>query len=213
MRCCVITFHHHGNTHHMTITLPTDRPFVSFEKISRANKSFGCVITEKIDGTNAQIVIEQGAIVAVGSRSRWIAPGKATDNFGFAGWVQEHEQELLGLGDGTHFGEWYGLGIQRGYGLREKRFALFNTGRWSAPDSRPACCDCVPVLFAGEFSRERVHVVMNDLLAHGSYIAPFMNPEGVVIYLPGPRTLLKETYDNPDGKWVANQNADLAVAA
>ncbi|TPI12976.1 hypothetical protein FJW06_14995 [Mesorhizobium sp. B4-1-3] len=60
-----------------------DRPVVDFGKISRANKSFGYVITEKLDGTNSQVVIEDGKIIGVGSRSRWIAPGKATDNLGF----------------------------------------------------------------------------------------------------------------------------------
>lgn len=185
----------------MTVTIP-DRPFESFQKISRANKSFGCVITEKIDGTNAQILIEGGEIVGVGSRNRWLAPGKGTDNFGFAAWVSDHESELLSLGDGHHFGEWYGLGIQRGYGLTERRFSLFNTGRWSGMDARPACCDCVPVLYAGEFNRSAVGEVMWALKSVGSVAVPgFMNPEGCVIYLPGSRTLLKETFNSPNGKW------------
>lgn len=187
----------------MSITIPT-RPFAAFDKISRANKSYGCIITEKIDGTNAQIVIEDGVIVGVGSRSRWISPGKDTDNFGFAGWVQDHEEELLGLGDGAHFGEWYGLGIQRGYGLAEKRFALFNASRWST--ERPACCDVVPIVYTGEFGREVVRDEMNSLRINGSLMVPgFMDPEGVVIYLPGPRMLLKETYDAPNGKWAEQE--------
>jgi hypothetical protein len=181
------------------ITIP-DRQFVSFDKIVRANKSYGCVITEKIDGTNAQIVIENEKIVGVGSRSRWIAPGKENDNFGFAGWVQENEADLLSLGDGSHFGEWYGLGIQRGYGLTEKRFALFNATRWKA--DRPACCGVVPIIYSGEFSREVVRDEMYSLRINGSVaVEGFMDPEGIVIYLPGSRTLLKETYDTPNGKW------------
>lgn len=194
----------------MEITIP-DRKFDAFQKIGRANKSFGCVITEKIDGTNAQIVIENGVIVGVGSRSRWIAPGKSTDNFGFAAWVQSNYEALLGLGDGAHFGEWFGSGIQRGYGLSEKRFALFNTGRWSDAATRPACCDVVPVLYSGEFSREVVREQMNHLKDYGSVMVQgFRDPEGIVIYLPGSRMLLKETYDFPDGKWVA-ANDDVAV--
>lgn len=198
----------------MPITIP-DRPFVSFEKISRANKSFGCVITEKIDGTNAQIVIEDGKIVGVGSRSRWISPGKMTDNFGFAGWVERNEEELLKLGDGTHFGEWYGNSIQRAYGLSDKRFALFNSGRWSDPSVRPACTECVPVLYAGEFSRQVVHQIMRELAAEGSRHVPgFMKPEGIVIYIPGSRSLLKETFEHSDGKWKsANENAAAVAAA
>lgn len=198
----------------MNIEIP-NRPFESFQKISRANKSFGCVITEKLDGTNAQIFIEDGAIVGVGSRSRWIKPGKATDNFGFAGWVQDNAEALLGLGDGTHFGEWYGAGIQRTYGLSEKRFALFNTGRWSDAALRPACCEVVAVLGAGEFSRQAVAMIMEGLRVNGSVMVPgFMNPEGLVAYLSGSRMLLKETFDFPEGKWLpANDDAKVEVAA
>lgn len=189
----------------MTITIP-EREFETFQKISRANKSYGCVITEKVDGSNGQIVIEDNKIVGVGSRERWIAPGKSTDNFGFAAWVEAHEQELIEkLGDGAHFGEWYGSGIQRKYGRSggDKRFALFNSGRWSHPDVRPSCCECVPVLYAGEFSKEIVSEVMQKLANEGSKMVPgFMNPEGIVIYLPGPRTLLKETFEHSNGKWV-----------
>lgn len=184
----------------MSITIP-EIPFESFQKIVRANKSYGCVITEKLDGTNAQIVIENGQIVGVGSRSRWIAPGKDTDNYGFAGWVERNLDDILTLGDGTHFGEWYGNGIQRNYGLSEKRFALFNVGRWKDQE-KPSCCDLVPVLYEGEFSRTVVNEVMAELAQTGSKAAPgFPRPEGIIIFLPGPRVLLKETFDAPNGKW------------
>ena len=122
----------------------TDLPeFVPFPKIPRLFRPF--VVTEKIDGTNASIhVLEDGQVLAA-SRTRWITP--EADNFGFARWVHEHEEELrVGLGIGSHFGEWWGSGIQRGYGLKEKRFSLFNTARWSDPAVRPACCHVVPVL-------------------------------------------------------------------
>ncbi|RWX70460.1 hypothetical protein EN780_03435 [Mesorhizobium sp. M4B.F.Ca.ET.089.01.1.1] len=189
----------------MSVSIP-ERPFVDFGKISRANKSFGCVITEKLDGTNSQVVIEAGKIVGVGSRNRWIAPGKLTDNYGFAGWVERNEEEILKLGDGQHFGEWFGAGIQCAYGLKgdDKRWALFNTGRWSNPEERPSCVDCVPVLYAGEFSRQVVSEVMQRLAEEGSRMVPgFMKPEGIVIYLPGSRTLLKETFEHSNGKWLS----------
>lgn len=199
----------------MTITIP-EREFVSFQKIARAKKSFGCVITEKLDGTNAQILIEDGKIVGVGSRSRWIAPGKLTDNYGFARWVEANEEELLKLGEGTHFGEWYGAGIQRAYGRtgNDKRFALFNTSRWSGED-RPACCEVMTVLYAGEFSRDAVHAQMRRLAEEGSAHVPgFMKPEGIVVYLPGPTMLLKDTFEHSDGKWKAdNTNQAAEVAA
>jgi hypothetical protein len=185
----------------MKINIP-DRAFDSFQKITRANKSYGCVITEKLDGTNAQILIEDGVIVGVGSRSRWISPEKGSDNYGFAGWVERNYDDLLKLGEGTHFGEWYGHGIQRGYGLTEKRFALFNVSRWAITEDRPECCSVVPTLYEGEFSRDVVREVMNDLQMGGSRASPgFSRPEGIIIYLPGPRILLKETFDSPQGKW------------
>lgn len=188
----------------MPINIP-DRPFESFQKISRAKQGFGCVITEKLDGTNGQIVIENGAIVGVGSRNRWIKPGKESDNYGFARFVEENEEEIVAkLGDGEHFGEWWGSGIQRGYGLKngEKRFSLFNSSRWSAAEYRPSCMGVVPVLYAGEFSRAAINGVMRELSVSGSIAAPgFMKPEGIVIYVPGSKTLFKETFEFSEGKW------------
>ncbi|OWZ90434.1 hypothetical protein B9J07_28005 [Sinorhizobium sp. LM21] len=203
----------------MTITIP-EREFESFQKISRAKQGFGCVITEKLDGSNGQILIEDGKIVGVGSRQRWIKPGKITDNYGFARYVEENEEEIVAkLGDGQHFGEWWGSGIQRAYGLTgsDKRFSLFNTGRWSDAAVRPSCMSAVPVLYAGEFTRAAVEQVMRELAEGGSRAAPgFMRPEGIIIYLPGPRILLKETYEHSDGKWKSapvNDNAATEVAA
>ncbi len=173
-------------------------PFIGFPKIGRY--ASGCVITEKVDGTNAQIVIRDGKIAAVGSRTRWLSPGKETDNFGFAGWVAANADELMKLGDGQHFGEWYGNGIQRTYGLAQKRFALFNTSRWS--HERPSCCDIVPVLYTGPLTQDAVDDAMLKLSYQGSHLVPgFMNPEGIVIYTG--RTLLKKTFDNDGGKWAA----------
>jgi len=82
-------------------------------------------VTEKIDGTNGCIVVTAHGVFAQ-SRKRLITPQQ--DNFGFAAWVQANEEALYALGPGYHYGEWYGLGIQRGYGLDHRRFALF--GHW-----------------------------------------------------------------------------------
>jgi hypothetical protein len=87
------------------------------------------IVTEKLDGTNAQVHITDDGRIFAGSRNRWITPD--ADNFGFARWVAEHEEELRALGPGSHYGEWWGSGIQRRYGLDEKRFSLFNVGRWT----------------------------------------------------------------------------------
>ena len=116
--------------------------FQEFPKIARLNREV--VVTEKIDGTNASVYIgepgaggEHGAFL-VGSRTRWITP--EADNHGFARWAYDHEEELRTLGPGYHYGEWWGSGIQRGYGLEkgEKRFSLFNVARWG--DERSAVC-------------------------------------------------------------------------
>jgi len=170
------------------IALPEFRKFASIPRLLR-----DMIVTEKIDGTNAQVcVLEDGRVLA-GSRNRWITP--EDDNYGFARWVKEHEDELReGLGVGQHFGEWWGQGIQRGYGLTEKRFSLFNVGRWYDRDSRtgefaaerrpcPACCFVVPVLWSGPFSTLAVESLMGHLEYHGSKAAyGFMRPEGVVVY-------------------------------
>ncbi len=163
-----------------------DVPFVGFPKIARWRR--GVVVTEKVDGTNAQVhVSDDGLHVSAGSSTRWIDP--ESDNYGFAAWVRENQEELLKLGPGSHFGEWYGAGIQRRYGLPEKRFALFNTGRWgdeslaARGESRPACCGVVPVLWKGNLHEMDLAGILTKLQVEGSVIVPgFMRPEGVVIF-------------------------------
>jgi hypothetical protein len=167
--------------------------FQSFGKIPRLLK-MPMIVTEKIDGTNAQILIsDDGSEILVGSRKRFIKPGD--DNFGFASWVEGNKEALLALGPGRHFGEWWGRGIQRGYGLTEKRFSLFNTGKWSS--DRPSCTSIVPVLYYGQFSQEKIEEIKVELLKNGSSAAPgFMNPEGIIIFLPKANLLFKSTYDD-----------------
>jgi hypothetical protein len=154
--------------------------FVPFPKIARLNRE--CIITEKLDGTNASIQIsDDGTIIRAGSRTRWITP--TDDNYGFAKWVEANKDELLQLGPGTHFGEWWGSGIQRTYGLKEKRFSLFNTHRWSDPTSRPTCVDVVPVLYQGIFDTVKVNSIVRELNVLGSRAVPgFMKPEGIVVF-------------------------------
>jgi len=174
--------------------------FIPNPKMPRLRRQ--CVITEKIDGTNAQIYVGEDGIVLAGSRNRWITPEK--DNFGFARWVKEHDEELRRLGPGRHYGEWWGQGVQRRYGLTEKRFSLFNTGRWSAEPGEgqcrpPACCHVVPVLYHGVFSTWAVDSSVELLEMNGSYAADgFMDPEGVVVYLAAARQCFKVTLKNDE---------------
>ncbi len=179
--------------------------FTPFPKISRLNRE--CVVTEKIDGTNACIYIgdlyglEDGREpeFLVGSRSRWITP--EADNFGFAKWAYENKAELLKLGPGTHYGEWWGSGIQRGYGLQkgEKRFSLFNVHRWSDPTIRPSCCHVVPTLTRGLDIREVAEKGLRILMAGGSAASPgFMKPEGIVVYHTAGGHLFKVTLEKDE---------------
>jgi len=197
------------------ITSPTD--FQGFPKISRFSRE--CIITEKIDGTNAQIFIGDDGSFLVGSRTRWITPEQ--DNHGFARWAYEHREELMQLGPGRHFGEWWGSGIQRGYGLTkgEKRWSLFNVARWcpsgEAPkriamadprvekyqDVLPSCCSLVPVLATGCFSGISLMAesVMASLESDGSVASPgFMKPEGIVIFHVAGNVGFKRTIEKDD---------------
>jgi hypothetical protein len=199
--------------------------FVEFPKIARLSRE--CVITEKIDGTNAQVlVVERAAvdlncpgvivgdyILRAGSRNRWLT--EDADNFGFAKWVSANAEALALLGPGRHFGEWWGAGIQRRYGLSEKRFSLFNVARWHAVDTQPyvsasadprtppkasteapACCHVVPVLHRGPFDTKWIGDVLDDMRRNGSVAAPgFMNPEGVVIFHTASGQMFKKTLE------------------
>lgn len=164
--------------------------FVKFTKIARLSRTM--VITEKIDGTNGLIAIGDDGEFQVGSRNRWITP--QNDNMGFARWAYENKDELMGLGVGFHYGEWWGQGIQRGYGLKEKRFSLFNTSRWADDGVRPACCYVVPTLYVGDFDTAVIIEELEKLKRDGSKAAPgFMNPEGVVVYHTAGNFYLKKT--------------------
>jgi len=180
--------------------------FTPMPKIGRLSR--GCIVTEKIDGTNASIYIgseENGdaGLFLAGSRTRWIFP--TDDNYGFSKWAHENKEELLKLGPGHHFGEWWGLGIQRGYGLRDKRFSLFNVNRWrDGRDERPACCGVVPLLYEGLFEASAIDAAINGLRLGGSVAAPgWMKPEGIVVYHQATKTLFKKTLEKdeqPKGK-------------
>ena len=179
--------------------------FTGFHKIARLSRT--CVITEKIDGTNGQIFIGDDGEFLVGSRTRWITP--EDDNHGFARWACERKDELMLLGPGSHFGEWWAGSIQRGYGLSEKRFSLFNVSRWANPAVRPACCHVVPVLAEGIFSSAMVEHALEVLRVNGSAAAPgFPNPEGVVVYLHAANVLLKKTCEHDDEPKLAHVKKD-----
>ena len=225
---------------------PTTTSFAGFPKVARLSREM--IVTEKIDGTNAQIFIwderyqvtRPGAdlltdagrppdgvpfvwtagcmSVAAGSRTQWITP--ANDNHGFVKWVLANVEQLVYLGHGRHFGEWWGSGINRGYGLSkgEKRLSLFNTIRWAphgtAPqrivtgdpriekfqDVLPTCVGLVPIMDRGLFSTGECKNALEQLRIHGSVAAPgYMNPEGIVVFHTASGSCFKKTLAG-DGK-------------
>lgn len=203
--------------------------FQAWPKTARLNKE--AVYTEKIDGTNAAIDIERVPgqlewewaerntdkvtelvefedaryIVACQSRKRLITP--RDDNFGFAAWVAANAGGLVQvLGEGRHFGEWWGRGIQRGYGMHGRYFSLFNTRRWDGyePELRKVPgLDLVPILYKGPFDTGIAKLLVETLRNEGSNAAPgFMNPEGVCVFHTASQTVYKtflEGDDTPKG--------------
>lgn len=186
--------------------------FKEFPKMARLSRE--CYILEKIDGTNASIFIQSKTLeqddhpasviatignytIRAGSRTRWI--NTSDDNYGFAAWVKRHAEELVALGEGHHFGEWWGQGIQRGYGLKEKRFSLFNVARWDS-EGRPACCHVVPTLYKFNFDTfHHIDVALSNLKQYGSSAAPgFMNPEGIVVYHVAGNVGFKKTIEKDE---------------
>lgn len=183
----------------MAAAPPVD--FTPFHKVARWNKDI--IITEKLDGTNASIyILEGGGPIFAGSRTRWITPDD--DNFGFASWVQHRREELRAvLGPGRHFGEWFGRGIQRGYGLRGRLFYLFNVSRWG---SEPRILDVpslgvVPKLYEGPNSEYDILRIVRELHIKGSEAVPhYDNPEGIVIFHMANNTCYKITLDGDGHK-------------
>jgi hypothetical protein len=230
----------------MTILKASDYP--KFRPIPRLHRKV--VLTEKINGTNGLIEItrfdstwdialtdvfpngryvkaEDGStyVVRAGSRNRWLT--RDNDNFGFAAWVLDNADALVGLGEGRHYGEWFGKGIQSGYGLDEKRFALFNVNRWydakdpeitddssqginerflrtfpkAAPAPSLSTLTVVPVISVidGRHLNYAVDDALHTLESEGSFIAPgFRDPEGVVVWHDAAGAFFKATIKNDE---------------
>lgn len=199
--------------------------FREWPKIGRLNRDI--IVTEKIDGTNAAVVITEDGRVYAQSRTRVLTP--QNDNFGFRAWVNENAEALkYALGPGTHFGEWWGKGIQRGYGLTEKRFSLFNTDKWFdktkglyeayTPEiitvrEAGVALGVVPILYSGPWMqvlgykddatsfkmRYAPEFMIEWLRKEGSVAVPGFAAEGVVVFHKASGTLFKATVDS-DGK-------------
>jgi len=198
--------------------------FEKFPKLGRLSK--GITITEKLDGTNAQLhviehslspashIVDQRIHVSecgrlslfAGSRNRYVYLDK--DNYGFANWAKAHADDLIEfLGEGRHYGEWWGAGVQRRYDREEKIFSLFNTNRWGpGRQELPDYLSVVPVLYQGPFDTTAIDDTMMALKESGSVAAPgFMNPEGIVVFDHATGTMFKKTYEYDKGKWTGEK--------
>jgi hypothetical protein len=212
----------------------TEIEFKAWPKTPRLNNDM--IVTEKVDGTNGCIVIlpwtegvsdyldsdevlnyvsyeGQGYIVGAQSRNRLVTVEK--DNAGFAAWVRENSGELvIALGEGYHYGEWWGYKINRGYGLQagDRRFSLFNVGRYGPLDlSAVPGLKTVPLLYQGLFDTDVAMSYYDYLMDTGSFARPgYHDPEGIIVY----HTASKQVYKVTEGpKWKLAEAQALKEAA
>jgi len=75
--------------------MPNFPEFQAFKKIPRLSREI--VITEKIDGTNGLIYIDENNNIFAGSRNRFlwgnIQDEIHNDNHGFPGWVKANKED------------------------------------------------------------------------------------------------------------------------
>ncbi len=162
-------------------------------------------------------------VIKFGSRNRYITFND--DNAGFANFFRHYEarfkdvaadivlKELKVSGETLTecqeqyplriYGEWFGSGIQRGYGLKDKFFMPFSTFyaekliEYQVPNIvKPN------IMYTGKFSQEIANTCMQTL-TNGSLVIPeFKRPEGIVIHFPKYNFRLKQTFEG--SKWEQN---------
>lgn len=208
------------------------------------------LITEKLDGTNAAVLIEvhpfgqslevhdgpepHPIVTVLGpnnndfdnggdglpdveyhiyaqSRNRFVT--LESDNYGFAAWVDENAEELVDLlGPGRHYGEWWGKGIQRGYGADRKYFSLFNVSWWdkrlaelsgATPETpfrvraEQIGLRAVPTLAWGTMSDDLIEQALASLSRNGSRaVDNFAKPEGICVFHTQSRQVYKVLLEN-----------------
>ena len=161
------------------------------------------MITEKMDGTNACVIIQDGEIVGVQSRKRMLNLGKDSDNYGFAQHVFDNQEKFLALGEGRHYGEWAGLGIQgTPHCIPDKRFFLFNARRWGAHNTPPEGIYVVALLYQGQYSASLVDTVMNTLKTSSE--SQGYKAEGCIVFFPRINAMEKHTFEYSKGKWLGD---------
>lgn len=177
--------------------------FRPWPKTPRLFKSV--TVTEKIDGTNAALHITEDGEVWAQSRNRMLSVAAGIDNHGFAKWAYDNKGVLFDtLGVGTHFGEWWGHGINRGYECEpgERYFSLFNANKWGhlRASSPLDSLSVVPVLWQGTMDTKAILDVAEKLAANGSEAKPgYMRPEGVCIYHSASNQIFKFPFNKDEG--------------
>lgn len=172
--------------------------FVKFPKIPRLCHDY--VVTEKLDGTNAAVWVGEDGEIRCQSRNREITVD--ADNHGFAAWCHDNRDGLVGaLKPGYHFGEWWGQGINRGYGLKERRFSLFNVSLANMPYDEQYVAHVIgePPMVGP------CHVV--PVFAWGSDFGVF-DPEGTTSFLSGFGSVAAPGFQRPEGWVVWHQRAN-----
>lgn len=170
------------------------------------NAPLALVETEGIDNYSDGI----WAIFAQ-SRTRFIYLNN--DNFDFAAWVYKNHIQLMKiLGPGRHYGEWWGSKIQRGYGLKERRFSLFNASRWAdtitvEPGSTSVSALCtVPILYKGPFDASQIDKWTAYMKLGSKAVEHHWDSEGIIVDLREAGARYKILLENNDNhKWEQNK--------
>lgn len=210
------------------------RDMVVTEKIDGTNAAVGIIkITAgmaghpDLDSPAVTIVRLNGGLIdgkfdnqvefAVYAQSRRRLISVHDDNYGFAGWVDKNAETLVrDLGPGLHFGEWWGQGIQRNYGMSRKIFSLFNVHKWGDKqlEFETENLGVVPVVCKWTFDTAKVAEALETLRVGGSLAAPgFMQPEGIVVFHPAASVLFKATLDADEVPKSVSQKRRLEAVA
>jgi len=155
-----------------------DVEFVKWRSIKRPEKNT-IIITEKMDGTNGCIIIKDGIIIGVQSRTKLLSIDD--DNYGFFAWCAEHAAHIIDvLGDGRHYGEFCGPGINKNrHDLGQRAFFIFNTFVYpTIPES--AYIKKIDLIYTGKYSDLEIRKASFYINLRGMRFG--YCPEGFVVF-------------------------------
>ena len=209
-----------------------------FDSIPRLYRNV--TITEKIDGMNCGIHIlkadkymsssESGALFSICIDGQWWHVSAQSrrallyfdsDQHGFAAWVFQHARELIALlGEGSHYGEWWGKGIERSYHQSRNYFSLFNTKFWNRENTKHIDgLQVVPVLYDGPYDDRVNYYALEQLRINGSIAAQEVDArkldfraEGIVGWHQALNQYYKVTLNGDGHKGAAKLAAEATAA-